>query len=46
VFIYRHPVDMRKQIQGLTNIVSAHLGRDPGDESLYVFTNKGRKHVT
>ena len=40
VFVYRHPVDMRKQIQGLAVIVSAHLVRDPADESLYVFINK------
>ena len=45
VFVYRHPVDMRKQIQGLAVIVSAHLDRDPADESLYVFINKGRDKI-
>ncbi len=45
VFVYRHPVDMRKQIFGLSNLVSECLGRDPGDECLYVFTNKARDKV-
>jgi len=45
VFIYRHPVVTRKQIQGLANIVSSHLRRDPGDESLYIVTNKGRDKI-
>jgi len=45
VFIYRHPVDMRKQILGLSNIVSMQLGRDPGDESMYVFSNKARDKI-
>jgi len=45
VFIYRHPVDMRKQIQGLSNLVTEHLERDPGDQCLYVFSNKARDKV-
>ncbi len=45
VFVYRHPVDMRKQIQGLATIVSAHLDKDPADQSLYVFINKGRDKI-
>ena len=45
VFVYRHPVDMRKQIQGLAAIVSAHLDRDPADQSLYLFINKGRDKI-
>ena len=45
VFVYRYPVDMRKQIQGLSNIVSQHLGRDPGDGSMYVFANKARDKI-
>lgn len=42
IFIYRYPVDMRKQIDGLATIVSTQLGRDPADRSLYLFCNKGR----
>jgi len=45
VFVYRHPVDMRKQILGLSNIVTEQLERDPGDECLYVFVNKARDKV-
>ena len=45
IFVYRHPVDMRKQIQGLSHLVTEHLGRDPGDECLYVFANKGRDKI-
>ena len=36
---------MRKQIHGLAAIVSTHLDRDPADESLYVFINKGRDKI-
>ena len=35
IFVYRHPVDMRKQIDGLANLVSSQLLRDPSDRSLY-----------
>jgi len=45
VFVYRHPVDMRKQIQGLSNLVTEHLVRDPGDQCMYVFSNKARDKV-
>ena len=31
IFVYRHPVDMRKQIDGLATIVSSQLHRDPSD---------------
>ena len=31
IFVYRHPVDMRKQIDGIATIVSTQLGRDPVD---------------
>ena len=45
VFIYRHPVDMRKGAAGLCAIVSLELGRDPADHSLYVFINRSRNKV-
>jgi len=45
VFVYKHPVDMRKQINGLAIIVSAQLERDPTDRALYVFTNKARDKI-
>jgi transposase len=45
VFVYRHPVDMRKQIDGLAALVATELGQDPADRSLYVFTNRGRDKI-
>lgn len=42
VFIYRHPVDMRKQIDGLAALIASELGRNPADRSMYVFCNRGR----
>jgi transposase len=42
VFVYRHPVDMRKQIDGLAALVATELGRDSTDRSMYVFCNRGR----
>ena len=45
IFIYRHPVDMRKSIDGLAVIVASELGRNPADRSLYVFTNRGRDKI-
>lgn len=45
IYIYRHPVDMRKQIDGLATIVSTQLERDPADRSLYLFCNKGRDKI-
>ena len=46
VFVYRHPVDMRKQIDGLAALVATELGQDPADRSLYVFINRGRNRMT
>jgi len=45
ILVYQHPVDMRKQIDGLATIVTTQLGRDPADRSLYVFSNKGRNKL-
>ena len=45
IFVYRHPVDMRKQIDGLATIVSSQLHRDPSDRSLYLFINRGRDKI-
>jgi len=42
IFVYRRPVDMRKQIDGLAALVATELGRDPTDRSMYVFCNRGR----
>lgn len=45
IFVYRQPVDFRKQIDGLSTIVASELGREPMDGSLYVFTNKRRDKI-
>jgi len=45
IFIYRHPVDMRKSIDGLAAIVATELGRNPSDRCLYLFVNRGRDKI-
>ena len=45
IFVYRHPVDMRKAIDGLSTLVATELGRNPADRCLYVFTNRGRDKI-
>jgi len=42
IFIHRLPVDMRKQINGLSIIASEELKLDLKASSLFVFTNKPR----
>jgi len=39
IFVYRHPVDMRKQMDGLAAIVALELDRNPTDCALNVFCN-------
>ena len=41
IFLYRYPVDMRRQIDGLSALVATELGRNPADRCVYVFINKG-----
>lgn len=36
VLVYRHPVDMRKQIDGLAALVITELGEDPADRTAYL----------
>lgn len=45
IFLYRHPVDMRKQIDGLVALVTTAMGRHPADRSLYVFRNRGNDKI-
>lgn len=40
IFVYRQPVDMRKQIAGPANIVSSQLHHDPSGRALYPFINR------
>ena len=45
IFLYRQPVDMRKQIDGLVTLVSEAMGRHPADRSLYVFRNRANDKI-
>ena len=45
VFLYRDPVDFRKQSAGLAAIVEQELGCNPFDGSLYAFTNRQRNKI-
>jgi transposase len=42
ILLSRDPVDFRKSIDGLAAICEVHLGEQPLDGSLYVFTNRRR----
>ena len=42
VYLHRKPVDMRKQMDGLSAIVQHDLGEDPLSGTLFVFINKAR----
>ena len=45
VWIYRHPVDMRKSIDGLCAIVRLEMNMNPADESVFVFCNRAREKI-
>lgn len=45
IMAYRHPVDMRKQFDGLVALVRHALSEDPLSGSLYVFINRRRNYV-
>lgn len=40
IYLYRSPVDFRKQAQGLAVLVEQELGHNPFDGALYVFRNR------
>lgn len=40
IYLYRYPVDMRCQIDGLSALVATEFGRNPSDRCLYVFHNR------
>ena len=40
IFLYSHPIDMRKSFCGLAGIVRNELGREPADGSLFLFINR------
>jgi len=45
VYVYRHPVDMRKAINGLVVLVESVLCLDPFSSQLFVFCNRKRDLV-
>ena len=42
VYAYCLPVDMRNGFEGLSAMVTLHLGKDPLSGALFLFTNKTR----
>lgn len=42
IYLHRAPVDFRKAVNGLSEVVAQELSMNPFDESLYVFCNRGR----
>ena len=45
MYLHREPVDFRKQINGLSVIVSEAMQLDPFKPVLYVFVNRGRNRI-
>ena len=45
VYLHREPVDGRKQINGLSLLVSQGMKKDPFGQGLFAFVNKGRDVV-
>jgi len=45
IYLYRAPVDFRKQAQGLAVLVEQELGHNPFTGALYAFTNRQRNKI-
>ena len=45
IYLHRVPVDFRKAVNGLSEIVAQELSMNPFDENLYVFCNKKRDRL-
>ena len=45
IYLYRAPVDFRKQAQGLAVLVEQELGHNPFTGALYAFTNRHRNKI-
>ena len=39
IYLYRAPIDFRKQVHGLAALVEQQLGHNPFTGALYAFTN-------
>ena len=42
IYLYRHPVDMRKAINGLVAIVEGDMGLDPFSSKLFLITTQAK----
>ncbi len=45
IWVYSEPLDFRKQLNGLIEVVLGELGKRPDDGSLYVFRNRQRNKL-
>jgi len=45
IYLYRDPIDFRKQINGLTALIEQELGHNPFSGALYAFTNRSRNKI-
>jgi len=45
IYLYREPIDFRKQANGLAVLVEQELGRSPFTGALYAFTNRQRNKI-
>lgn len=45
VYLHRHPVDFRKSIYGLAQVVEQAMGRSPMERALFVFGPRSRDKV-
>ncbi|MFA5632480.1 MAG: IS66 family insertion sequence element accessory protein TnpB [Porticoccaceae bacterium] len=45
IYLYRAPVDFRKQANGLALLIEQELGRSPFTGALYAFTNRQRNKI-
>ena len=46
IYLYRHPVDMRKAINGLVAIVEGDMGLDPFSSKLFLITHVSQPTLT
>jgi len=45
IFLYRLPIDFRKQVNGLALLVEQQLGHNPFSGALYAFTNRQHNKI-
>src|SRR5690554_4632216 len=45
IYLYREPIDFRKQANGLAVLIEQELGHSPFTGALYAFTNRQRNKI-